>query len=180
MAEKEQAKQMQQKKNAESIVRLAGKDINGGYPIMKALNQVKGIGLNMARNLSLVADSKLGIKQNTTIGSLNEEQMEKLEGIIKDPAKFGIPSFLFNKQREPESNKDMHLVGTDLIVKVKQEIEAEIKKQSYRGFRHQYGQRVRGQRTRSTGRSGDTIGVMKSKLAPAVAPKAADSKPAKK
>lgn len=168
------------KKNAESIVRLAGKDINGGYPIMKALNQVKGIGLNMARNLSLVADRKLGIRQNTTIGSLDESQMEKLEEIIKEPSKHGIPSFLLNRQREPDTNQDMHLVGTDLIVKVKQEIEAEIKKQSYRGYRHQYGQRLRGQRTRSTGRSGDTIGVMKSKLAPAVAAKPAEGDKKKK
>ena len=36
-----------------------------------------------------------------------------------------------------------------------------------RGFRHQYGQKVRGQKTRSTGRTGSTVGVVKKSLQPA-------------
>ncbi|HVA82540.1 MAG TPA: 30S ribosomal protein S13 [Candidatus Aquilonibacter sp.] len=166
----------QMKKEETSIIRIAGKDIAGSYNIPKALNQVKGIGINMAHAIALVAERKHQIKQTTQIGTLDDATIEKLEAIIKEPQKNGIPSFLLNKQREPETNQDMHLVGSDLIVKVKQEIESEIKKQSWRGYRHQYKQKVRGQRTRSTGRTGDTIGVMKSKAVPAPAAKPADAK----
>ena len=48
----------------------------------------------------------------------------------------------------------MHVVGTDLIVQTKQDIDDMVKQQTWVGFRHQYGQKVRGQRTRSTGRTG--------------------------
>ncbi|MGD0511191.1 MAG: 30S ribosomal protein S13, partial [Candidatus Micrarchaeaceae archaeon] len=35
---------------------------------------------------------------------------------------------------------------------------------TWRGFRHQYGQKVRGQSTRSTGRTGITVGVTKKSI----------------
>ncbi|MDE1827713.1 MAG: 30S ribosomal protein S13 [Candidatus Micrarchaeota archaeon] len=161
---------MMKKQEELSIVRIAGRDINGAFPIPKALNQVKGIGLNMAHAIATVTERVHNIKKNVQIGSLTEAEIDKLEAVIKEPAKFGIPTYLLNRQREPETNQNMHLVGSDLIVKQKQEIEAEIRKQSWRGYRHQYGQRVRGQRTRSTGRTGDTIGVMKKSAAAGAAP----------
>ncbi|MDE1825113.1 MAG: 30S ribosomal protein S13 [Candidatus Micrarchaeota archaeon] len=163
------AEQRGPSKKEESIVRIAGRDINGSFPIAKALNQVKGIGLNMARGIALIAERKFDIKTSTQIGSLDDKQVEELESVIKEPAKFGIPTFLLNRQRDTDTNQSMHLVGSDLIVRTRQDIEAEIRSQSWRGFRHQYRQKVRGQRTRSTGRTGETIGVMKKSVAPATA-----------
>lgn len=58
----------------------------------------------------------------------------------------------------------MHLVGTDLMVKNKDDVENAIKAQTWRGYRHQFGQKVNGQRSRSTGRTGETMGVTKKKL----------------
>jgi small subunit ribosomal protein S13 len=37
------------------------------------------------------------------------------------------------------------------------------KMRSYRGIRHETGQKVRGQRTKSTGRTGTTVGVKRKK-----------------
>jgi len=34
----------------------------------------------------------------------------------------------------------------------------------YKGIRHETGQKVRGQRTKSTGRTGSTVGVSKKKV----------------
>ncbi|MGI0141959.1 MAG: 30S ribosomal protein S13 [Candidatus Micrarchaeales archaeon] len=181
MAEERQENKQQARKPQQaveqSIVRIAGKDINGAFPIPKALNQVKGIGLNMAHAIAMMAERTFNIKTTTEIGSLSDQDIEKLETIIKNPEKHKIPIFMLNRQREPETNQNMHLVGSDLIVKQRQEIEAEIRKQSWRGYRHQYKQKVRGQRTRSTGRTGETIGVMKKSAAAAAAPaKPADDK----
>ena len=72
----------------------------------------------------------------------------------------------------------MHMIGVDLTVKNRQDVDNMIRIQAWRGHRHQYGQKVRGQRTRSTGRTGATMGVMK-KSAEAQA-KAAQSQADKK
>ncbi len=165
MAEEKQDKQEKQRpqKQEISIVRLAGRDINGSFKLEKALMRVKGIGSNMAHALSLSIEKKLSITPETQIGSLTEEQLTSIEDIMKSPKDMNIPSFMFNRRKDMETGSDIHVFGTDVTIKVRQDIENDIKMQSWRGFRHQYGQKVRGQRTRSTGRTGATIGVTKKK-----------------
>lgn len=153
--------QRQKEKQEVMIIRISGRDINGTYDIPKALDQVKGLGSNLSHAIALEAERKLNIPMKTKLQDLSEEQIAKLEDAIKEPGKLGIPNYLFNRRKDVETGKDMHLVGVDLIVKTKQDIERDIKIQTYRGFRHQYGQKVRGQKTRSTGRTGATIGVTK-------------------
>ena len=156
------AKEKSDKERKEaSIIRIAGRDINGRYRIVRALTHIKGIGQNMAFAMALVYSQKYGVSSEVEIGSLTDEQLANLEGVIKEPWKGGIPLFLMNRRKDMGTGADIHLVGTDLTVQVRQDIEHDIRIQTWRGFRHQYGQKVRGQRTRSTGRTGATIGVMK-------------------
>ncbi len=157
------------------IVRLAGRDINGDKRIFEAIGDIKGIGHTMAHALAIHMKKDLGMDYNERIGHLDEANMAKVEQAVKDATNSKIPSYLFNRRMEMQSGKNMHLVGTDLIVKVKQDIEGDIKLMSWRGIRHKTGQKVRGQNTRSTGRTGATIGVMK-KAAKQVAAKAAEAK----
>ncbi len=179
---KEQPKEQHQEKKAastSSIVRIAGRDIDGELDIPSALREIKGIGYNLSHALSLGIRDTFGIPLNTTIGSLDEAKMLQVESMIKDPRKANIPIFILNRRKDRESGEDLHLVGTDLIVKNRQDIENDIKIQTYRGFRHRYGQKVRGQKTRSTGRTGATVGVTKSKVeAAAKAAKAPSGGPA--
>jgi small subunit ribosomal protein S13 len=153
-----------------SIVRVSGKDVDGSLSIPRALAKVKGIGHNMSRAMALVAESKLGITTTTEIGSLSEDQIAQLEGLIKEPLAAGIPWYLLNRNKDMETGKNMHIVSNDLIFNTRQDISRDIANGLWRGFRHQYGQKVRGQHTRSTGRTGATVGVMKSKAAAAAAP----------
>ena len=153
-----------------SIVRVAGKDMDGALPIPRALAKVKGIGHNMSRALSLKVESKLGIPATTNIGSLSEEQIASLESLIKDPLSVGVPWYLLNRIKDMETGKNIHLVSNDLIFSVRQDVSRDVANGTWRGFRHQYGQKVRGQHTRSTGRTGATVGVTKSKAAAAAAP----------
>lgn len=174
MAENKEAKEVKQekpqaKREETSIIRIAGKDINGNFRMIKALNQVKGIGLNLANAIAIVAERDLKIDRNSKMGSLSEEQIAKVEEIIKAPNNSGIPLYMLNRRRDVDSNLNMHLVGSDLTIRNKQDIEADIRNQNWRGFRHQYRQKVRGQKTRSTGRTGETIGVMKKSAAQAQA-----------
>jgi len=147
-----------------NIVRIAGRDINGKYKIVDALRYIKGISSNLAGAIALAAEKNFGIASSTPIGSLDEGAVEKLETIIKEPGKFGVPSYMLNRRSDIETGSDENLVGTDLIVRTKQDMDSTIKLQSWVGYRRQYGQRVRGQHTRSTGRTGETVGVTKKKI----------------
>lgn len=149
----------EKEKKEASIVRIADKDINGSYKIARGIMHIKGIGYNMASAISLAAERLYGIKTDMEIGSLDNEQLENLEKIIKEPGNADIPNYLLNRRNDRETGRNIHFVGTDLIVSTRQDIENDIKLQTWRGFRHQYKQKVRGQRTRSTGRTGATVGV---------------------
>ncbi len=168
MAEKDRKdKEHKTAKVEVSIIRMAGRDINGNYNVVRGLMQIKGIGYNMARAIAKGYSSANKIPEDTKIGALSDEQIAKLEALIKEPAKSGMPVYMLNRRKDPETGEDMHIAGTDLIVKIRQDVDLGIRTQTWVGSRHQYGQRVRGQRTRNTGRTGTTIGVMKKSVMPA-------------
>ncbi|TRM83822.1 30S ribosomal protein S13, partial [Sulfolobus sp. A20-N-G8] len=77
----------------------------------------------------------------------------------------GLPSWIYNRRRDYDAGIDLHLVTSDLIFYVRNDIEREKRNKSWRGVRHSLGLKVRGQRTRTTGRTGMTIGVSKKKTA---------------
>ncbi|MHA1596704.1 MAG: 30S ribosomal protein S13, partial [Candidatus Asgardarchaeia archaeon] len=56
-----------------------------------------------------------------------------------------------------------HLLGSDLILRINMDIQREKKLRSWRGMRHALGLKVRGQKTRTTGRTGRTVGVRRKK-----------------
>jgi small subunit ribosomal protein S13 len=163
---KEEQKQTQPSKKetkyeAVSIIRLAGKDVDGELSLVRALDEVKGIGSSMANALSFAIENKLKIPRSTSVGSLTEEQITQVEEVIKDPQKEGIPVYMLNRRKDFETGKDVHNAGNDLVFSTRQDVAREVTLRTWRGFRHQYGQKVRGQHTRSTGRTGVTVGVMK-------------------
>ena len=159
---KPSAQQQPQRAQVSSIVRISGKDVNGSLSIGRAIRMIKGIGSNLSFVLSDVIESKLGVPETTNIGSLTEEQVLRLEQIIKSPQQYGIPSRMLNRNKDMETGSAVaHNVSTDLMFATRQDINRDITLKDYIGFRHQYGQKVRGQHTRSTGRTGATIGVTK-------------------
>ena len=68
---------------------------------------------------------------------------------------------MLNRRKDTYSGKDIHAIGTDLAYLVRQDIDHEKESGTWKGYRHAYGQKVRGQRTRSTGRTGMTVGVLR-------------------
>jgi small subunit ribosomal protein S13 len=141
------------------VVRVAGTDLDGRLKLVYGLASIKGVGINTAYTIL----RKLGIDPDKRTGFLTEEEVEKIEDVLSNPLKVGIPPWMLNRQRDYETGKHMHLIGSDLIFKVKQDIEREKKIKSWRGIRHALGLKVRGQRTHTTGRLGVTVGVSKKK-----------------
>lgn len=144
------------------IVRIAGTDLDGGKKLIYGLTKIKGIGVAMATTIAQVANLDPAMK----IGELSNEDVEKIESIIKDPIKYGIPARLMNRRKDLETGKDLHLVGPDLALRVKSDIDLMKEIKSWKGIRHMYGLKVRGQRTRTTGRTGKTVGVKRKAVMP--------------
>ena len=141
------------------IVRIAGKDVKGALPIARALSGIKGISISMAAAITKQAVKELDVEETTRIGMLSEKQTEIIEGIVLDPSKHGIPDWMLNRRGDPVTGKTIQLTGHDLDFAVKGNIDIQKKTRSYRGVRHSVGLTVRGQRTKTSGRHGQTIGV---------------------
>ncbi|MBW9141333.1 MAG: 30S ribosomal protein S13 [Candidatus Aramenus sp.] len=141
------------------IVRLFGQDVDGTMKTPYALAMVKGIGYNTARGILM----KIGIDKDKRLGELSDSELKKIEEALSDHAIKYLPSWMYNRRKDYESGRDMHLVTSDLIFYVRNDIEREKRIRSWRGIRHMYGLKVRGQRTRTTGRTGTTVGVKRSK-----------------
>mgnify|MGYP003877043393 CR=1 FL=1 len=139
------------------IVRIADKDLPGDKNIVYALALIKGIGVNTAYALC----RKLGIDAKVKLGSLSEEELRKVDEAVRELHKLDLPSWMYNRRRDPFLGVDRHLVGADLVLTVKGDIEFLKRIRCWRGVRHMLGLKVRGQRTRTTGRTGITIGVRK-------------------
>jgi small subunit ribosomal protein S13 len=162
------------KKEIKGIVRIAGKDIKGEMRLRRALMQVKGIGVPMSAALTKIVSSELKIQKDAMIGELSDDQLDRLTEMISNPSKHGVPERMLNRQRDVETSQSAHLIGTDLTFRTKQDITSAKDMNTWKGYRHAYGQKVRGQRTRTTGRTGMTVGVLrKAMLAKAAAAKAA-------
>ena len=144
------------------IVRILGKDLDGMKAVSESLRGIKGIDHRMGNIIANNFCKKNNVKKNLKLGELSLEQVKSLEDIISHPAKYDIPAWALNRQKEFESGADKHLTMNDLDFQLRNDFAmlAEIK--SYRGLRHMWGLTVRGQKTRSTHRTkGKTVGVIK-------------------
>ena len=143
------------------IVRIVGNDIPGERKLIVGLTQIKGIGFNFATAIS----STLKINQNSNIGNLTEENVQAIEKLILNPIEAKFPLWFLNRQKDIETGKDMHLLTSDIPFTLRNDIERERITASWRGYRHLSGLKVRGQRTRTSGRKGGAVGVAKGGLA---------------
>jgi len=146
------------------IVRIVGNDIPGAKKAIVGLTQIKGIGYNFA---TAILDT-LKINTNTNIGFLSESDVQSIEKLITNPVAGNFPVWFLNRRKDVETGANMHLLTSDIPFTLRNDIERERITNSWRGYRHMYGLKVRGQCTRTTGRKGGAVGVAKAgKVAPA-------------
>jgi len=142
------------------IVRVTETDLAGTEKVAFALSHVKGLGVTLAYAVL----RKAGINPETRIGNINETDVERIEDVIRNPEKYAIPPWMFNRRKDFETGQSLHIIGSDLVLRQKLDIEQMKTIKSWRGYRHSYGLKVRGQRTKTTGRSGKAMGVKKKAL----------------
>lgn len=139
------------------IVRIAGKDIDGTKKLVYGLTNIKGVGVSLANAIV----NALNLNPSLRIGNLTEEDVAKIEDALSDPIKHGLPTWLLNRRKDLTTGRDVHLIGSDLELRTKMDIDLMKSMKSWKGVRHALGLKVRGQRTRTTGRKGKTVGVRK-------------------
>ncbi|HUU06824.1 MAG TPA: 30S ribosomal protein S13 [Thermoplasmata archaeon] len=143
------------------IVRLVNSDLDGNKDIVIALSGIKGVGMRTAEIIARMT----GIPRSTKIGDLPEEKTAELEKLVLDYSE-RAPHWMVNRQHDWSSGADIHIVGVDVELYKRDDVNLMRMIRCYKGVRHETGQKVRGQRSRANGRSGLTLGVIKRKEQP--------------
>lgn len=141
-----------------AIVRIGDTDLDGTKATAFALAKIRGIGLASAFAIC----RRLGIDPYTPLGNLGEEQISKLDWAVRNLHEIA-PAWFLNRRRDPVNGRDLHLIGSELILAARNDIDLMKKLKNWKGMRHAAGLKVRGQRTVTTGRFGPTAGVAKKK-----------------
>jgi small subunit ribosomal protein S13 len=166
----EPVKKKEHDENFNYIIRIVNTDINGENNIVQGLTQIKGIGRHIA---TFIADTA-GVDRKLKFGNLPETEIEKLKEVLENIDEYA-PSWMLNYRKDAYTGEDMHLISTDVATRLRDDINMMKMIRSYRGVRHEYGLKVRGQRTSSNGRKGLALGVSKRKEAPAASGKKEES-----
>ena len=142
------------------IIRLFSTDLDGTKPLKYGLIKIRGINQCFAN--AVISNAKLS--PNVRLGTLTDKEIKKIEEIILQPQEYGIPSWMMNRQKDLIKGGDHHVLGSDLILVNKNDIDKMKRTKSYKGIRHGLGLKLRGQRTRTTGRRGGVVGVHRKKI----------------
>jgi small subunit ribosomal protein S13 len=128
------------------MARIAGIDIPRDKRVVISLTYIMGIGRTTAEKVIKLAN----VNPDTRVKDLSDEEVGRLRSIVDKMA----------------STKDILIEG-DLRREVAMNIKRLVEIGSYRGIRHRRGLPVRGQRTRTNGRSRRgpkrTVGVRRKK-----------------
>ncbi|MCL9817882.1 30S ribosomal protein S13 [Natronocalculus amylovorans] len=158
-AEEPQDGSPEEEENLRYFVRIGQTDLDGTKTVERSLTDMNGIGQRTAR---IIADTA-GVDRNATFGLLEDDEIESVVDVVENFAEH-VPEWMVNRQKDFYSGENEHIVGSDLNQQRTQDINRMQMINSYRGVRHQRGQKVRGQRTKSTGRTEGTIGVNVEKI----------------
>ncbi|UCD92601.1 MAG: 30S ribosomal protein S13 [Methanobacteriota archaeon] len=136
------------------IVRIANTDLDGNRSVVTALTGIKGIGTRLAE---IIVD-RAGVPRSEKVGNLPEDKTEEIEILVEEMSE-NVPPWLLNRKKDYDTGEDLHIIGPDLDMTRSGDINRMRMIRCYKGIRHEQGKKVRGQRTRSNGRSGLTVGV---------------------
>jgi small subunit ribosomal protein S13 len=142
------------------MVRITRKDVDGNKQIVAALTEIKGVGKAFAGSICKVAD----LDEEQQIGYIDDESVAKIEAVLENPQKYGIPEWLLNRRFDYETGETKHIIESDLNMTLRDDLNRMKMIRSYKGKRHEVGLPVRGQRTKSTFRNGSSVGVSRQRV----------------
>jgi small subunit ribosomal protein S13 len=145
-------------KDLKYFVRIRNTDLDGTRSVQIALTKIPGIGRITAQAISRLAK----VNPLDTMGKLDDAGVDRLRQVVDN---YGpqVPPWMLNRPADPYTGEGKHLLSTDVLIGKEDDVNRMRKIRCYRGIRHETGQKVRGQRTKSTGRTGTTVGVKRKK-----------------
>ena len=143
------------------IVRIANTDLDGNKPLFMSLQKIQGVGEQFAQAICKAA--KMNPQQKT--GELVPKQDEALTRVVLEPEAAGIPRWMLNRRKDPETGGDSHLIGADIKFTIENDIKTMRRLKTYKGVRHAQGLTVRGQRTQGNFRKNKGKAAVKKKKA---------------
>lgn len=150
---------MSEEEQVKEVVRIARTGINGTQPVGKALTALKGVG-DMYAN-AVATSMEL---EDVKIGTLDDEKIDNIEEKLQNPEELELPDWIRNRRKDLETGDNKHLIESDLELKEEFDIRRMKEIDSYKGWRHEQGLPVRGQKTQSSFRSGSKIGVSRARI----------------
>ena len=145
---------MAQEEEIRYFVRVGTTDLDGTKSVKVALTGIKGVG----RHTALVISRMAKVDEYASLGRLDEESVNRIRTAVEQYSG-KIPAWMANRPKDVYTGETKHLIGVDVNLTRDEDINLMRKIRCYRGIRHETGQKVRGQRTKSTGRTGTTVGV---------------------
>jgi small subunit ribosomal protein S13 len=145
-------------KDIKYFVRIRNTDLDGTRSVQIALTKIPGIGRITSRAISRLAK----VNPLDIMGKLDDAGVDRLREVVDN---YGpqVPRWMLNRPADPYTGEGKHLLSTDVLIAKEDDVNRMRKIRCYRGIRHETGQKVRGQRTKSTGRTGTTVGVKRKK-----------------
>jgi small subunit ribosomal protein S13 len=149
---------MAQEEEIKYFVRISNSDLDGTKQVKVALTGIKGVGRHTASVITKLA----GVNGHDIMGRLKDEDVERIRTVVENYTE-RVPTWMVNRPKDVFTGESRHIFGTDVMTTLDEDINLMRKIRCYRGIRHETGQKVRGQRTKSTGRTGTTVGVKRKK-----------------
>jgi small subunit ribosomal protein S13 len=145
---------MAQEEDIKYFVRVGTTDLDGTKSVRVALTGIKGVG----RHTSSVITRMAKVDEYAQLGRIDEASVDRLRVAVEEYIT-KIPPWMANRPKDVYTGETKHLFGPDVALAKDEDVNLMRKIRCYRGIRHETGQKVRGQRTKSTGRTGSTVGV---------------------
>ncbi|KAH9386140.1 small subunit ribosomal protein S18e [Nematocida major] len=143
----------------QDIIRMYNTNINGRSTIVRSLTGIRGIGLRISNLICKKAE----IDTSLRAGQVEQEKLSLISKILEAPQEFGIPVWMLNRQRDPQTGENKQLIANQVEADYRLYLERAKRLKHIRGLRLLKGLKVNGQRTKSNGRRGKTVGVSKKK-----------------
>ncbi len=142
------------------IVRIANTDLKGEKKLVIALQRIKGVSYNFAHAICHAA----GISRDKQAGVMTDAEEKRLTEVVLHPEQHGIPTWMLNRRKDPETGADKHLMLGDIGYTLEQDQKREMRMRSYKGVRYPLKLTVRGQRTKSNFRLNKGKVTLKNKV----------------
>jgi small subunit ribosomal protein S13 len=140
------------------LVRISATDLDGKKSIAQGLTGLKGVNNRLSRIIAKEAE----LVPAARLGDITDAQLANLIEVLDHVEDF-TPVWMRNRRMDPETGDDMHVIGSEINMLLRDDLNRLKKIRSWRGVRHEANLPTRGQRTKANGRFGNTVGVQRRK-----------------